>query len=157
MKMSASVHRYTRVDGMMEGLGGLVAVAEAVVGMEVDVKVRVDRGLVEKLVLGDGVEVMVRRLPDTVVRKVVAGIVVAKVLSESPDVDTRVRVMGSVPVGVVTKIWVVSVPPAVVVKLVTGGVVTRVTGVPLTVSTMVVGLGVMVMTVGVPPTLVVTV
>jgi hypothetical protein len=44
-----------------------------------------------------------------------------------------------------------------VVKLVTGGVITRVTGVPFMVSTVVVGDGVTVITVGVPPTLVVMV
>jgi hypothetical protein len=115
------------------------------------------RGRVEMKVLGEGVEVMVLRTPEMVVRKVVGAKVVTKVLKDSGNVDTRVRVMGAVPVGVVTTVIVVSVPPTVVVKLVTGGVVTRVTGVPLMVSTIVVGAGVTVTTVGVPPTLVVMV
>jgi len=103
------------------------------------------------------VEVIVRTVPEMVVRKVVAGKVVVKVLREPPEVERKVSVIGPVPVGVVTTTWVVRVPPMVVVKLVTGGVVTRVTGVPLMVSTMVVGVGVKVTTVGVPPTMVVMV
>ncbi len=73
-------------------------------------------------------------------------------LNVPPDVDTKVKVIGSVPVGVVTMTSVVRVPPKVVVKLVSGGVVTIVTGVPSIVVTKLVGGGVRVTTVGVPPT-----
>jgi hypothetical protein len=80
-------------------VGRGVPVREAV---EVEVKVRVVAGRVERIVLAEGVDVMVRSVPEMVVSRVVGGMVVVKVLRESPDVDTTVSVMGSVPVGVVT-------------------------------------------------------
>jgi hypothetical protein len=141
---------------MTDGAGVLFEVVDSV-GVEVEVNVLVDFSLVEKLVKTEGVDVMVLSVPEMVANRVLGEWVVVNVLSVPPDVDTNVRVRGSVPVGVVTTVCAVSVPPTVVVKLVTGGVVTRVTGVPLIVSTIVVGPGVMVTTVGVPPMLVVMV
>jgi hypothetical protein len=154
--MSASVHRKTLVVPVAEGAGGLLAVAERV-GVDVEVNVLVVPCLVERLVLGEGVDVMVLEIPDRVVVYVVGGMVLVKVLSVAPDVDTNVKVMGSVPVGVVTKVCFPGVPPIVVVKLVTGGLLMMVTGVPSMVSTSVVGGGVKVTTDSVPPILVATV
>ncbi|KAL2021630.1 hypothetical protein VTK56DRAFT_6983 [Thermocarpiscus australiensis] len=153
-KKSASVHRMTTGVAVTEGT---LPKVEDAVGLKLEVKVLVDPGFVDEIVLGEGVDVIVLRLPHTVVTKVVGDTVLVNVLNPPPGVDTNVSVMGSVPVAVVTSVWVVSVPPAVVVKLVTGGVLNLVTGDQSMVSTIVVGSGVMVMTVGVPPTLVVAV
>jgi hypothetical protein len=115
-------------------------------------RVLVDPDFVERLVEAEGVDVNVVNFPEIVVTMVVGDCVLVYVLKLPSEVETKVRVIGSVPVGVVTIISVVKVPPSVVVKLVTGGVVTLVTGTPLTVVTKVVGGGVKVTTVGVPPT-----
>jgi len=122
----------------------------APVGVALTVLVEPD--LVERLVDADGVDVNVVNFPEIVVTTVVGDLVLVYVLKLLPEVETNVRVIGSEPVGVVTTISVVKVPPTVVVKLVTGGVVTLVTGVPSTVVTNVVGGGARVTTVGVPPT-----
>jgi len=108
---------------------------------------------VERRVVGEGVEVIVLRVPEWVVRKVVGEIVEVRVVRMPEEVVTKVRVIRSVLVGVMTLVLVVRVPPAVVVKEVIGGVVIIVVGVPLMVVTKEVGEGVIVMTVGVPPTL----
>lgn len=100
--------------------------------------------------------VIVERCPDREVRKVVGGKVWITVVRVPEMVEAKVRVMGSVPVGVVTVVCVTWVPPKVVVYVVGGNVVSNVTGVPLMVVTTFVGDGVLTtMLVEAPPMLVV--
>src|SRR5689334_11902943 len=87
-------------------------------GDNVEVKTRVVLGIVEIPVDGEGVDVIVVSFPDMVVTMVVGDNVRVYVLSDPPDVDTKVRVIGAVAVGVITTISAVGVPPTVVVKLV---------------------------------------
>lgn len=156
MKRSCGPHRYVLVEAMTLGLG-VAPLSDSWGGARVEVNVLVSPEMVESPIDAEGVDVMVVSLPEMVVTSVVGASVRVKVLKLAPEVDTKVRVMGAEPLGVMTTTSTVGVPPSVVVKLVAGGVVTLVTGVPSTVVTKVVGGGVSVTTVGVPPTILVVV
>jgi len=153
-KRSEGPHVKTLVDAMTDPLGDGAPVLD---GARVEVRTIVDPLIVDTPVEGEGVDVIVVSFPEIVVTRVVGSCVLVNVLRDPDAVDTKVSVIGAVPVGVIVMTSVVGVPPMMVVNVVGGGVVAIVTGEPLIVVTIFVGAGVTTTTEGVPPTILVLV